>query len=217
VDPTSVLTDAPALFVRPILCQGGPFEGSTPRSPQALPFSCTATPYALEPDSPDSLRSSGHTGNSTTSLPLDPALAQFPTTTPSADSAHPNGSALLPVANNNGARDLVGSTQLMLSSSVASARAVHGNSGTWLVDVSLSPHETVLFDEVARRYFDLQLAIDLDGEIVSAPIIEPTQSGYRPFDGRIELAGPSQAWAEGIAAALQSGPLSIPLELAHAA
>ena len=219
VGTTYVLTDAPALLVRPLLCQSGPFDGSTPPppSPEALPLTCAETPYAREPDSLDRSHASGHSANSTTSLPFDPVLAQLPDTTPSADSAHPNGSALLPVAYGSGERDLVGPTQLTLSSGVASARAVQSNSGAWLVDVSLSPHEAALVNEVGSRYFHLHLAVDLDGEIVSAPFAEPTQSGYRPFDGRTELAGPSQAWAEGIAAALQTGPLPIPLELVHAA
>jgi len=217
VDATSVLTDATALLVRPLLCQSGPFDGSPSPSPQTLPLSCPGTPYALEPDSANQSHANRHIGNSSPSLLLDPALAQFPTTTPSADSAHPNGSALLPVANGDGERVLVGPTQLTLSSGVASETAVQGSSGAWLVDVSLSPRETALFDDVASRDLHWQLAVDLDGEIVGAPIIEPTQSSYRPFDGRIELAGPSQAWADGIAAVLQSGPLPIPLELAYAA
>jgi hypothetical protein len=217
LNPLSVFTGSPALLVRPLWCQSGPFDGSATLSPQTLPVSCAGTPYAVEPDSPDPSRAGSPSGYSVPSLRLDPALANFLTTTPSADSANPNGSALLPVANGQGERDLVGSTQLTLSASVASARVVQSNSGAWLVDVSLSQHEAALFDEVASKFFHLQLAVDLNGEIVSSPVIEPTESSYRPFDGRMELAGPSQSWAEDIAAALQSGPLPIPLELAHAA
>jgi hypothetical protein len=214
VDSTSVLTELPVLLVRPLLCQSGPFDGSTPPSPQTLPLGCAETPYVLEPDSPDP--DGSHGGNFTTA-PFDPALAQFPTTTPSADSAHPGGAALLPIANGNGERDLVGSTRLTLSSNGASARVVQGTPGRWLVDVSLSPSETALLGEVASKYLPMQLVIDLNGEVVSTPIIEPASSSDQPFDGRLELAGPTQAWADEIAAALESGPLPIPLELAHAA
>jgi hypothetical protein len=52
-DPTSVLTEFPALLVMPVVCQSGPFGGVTPSSPGTAPLSCLYTPDAVEPDSPD--------------------------------------------------------------------------------------------------------------------------------------------------------------------
>ena len=105
---------------------------------------------------------------------------------------HP-AAILLPVARGDGQRDLVGPTQ-----------------------VSLSPHEAALLDEVAVTYGPGELAVDLDGEIMSILIRDTAQSGYEPFEDRLELVEPSQARADQIAAALQAGPLPLPLELASA-
>lgn len=215
-DPGSVLTESPALLFRPLLCQSGPFDGSAAPS-QALPLSCAGTPYVIQPAIPDPPSASGVAGYSIAPVRPDPALAAFPSTTPSADGTHPLASALLPDTRGNGNRDLVGPTQMTLSASVATASVAESKLGGWIVNVSLSPDEARLFDQVASDNFHLPLAVDLDGEIVSSPIIEPTQRSYRSFDGRIGLSGPSREWAEDVAAALQSGPLPIPLALARAA
>jgi hypothetical protein len=215
--PGSLLTESPALLVRPLLCQSEPFDGSRASPFQALPARCAGTPYAVQPDTPEPSSPGSPLAYSVPSVQPDPALAPFPTTTPGADAANPDASALLPIAGDDKVRDLVGPAQLTLSSKVATARVVQNGAGTWLVDVSLSAREATLFDQVAYKNFHLQLAVDLDGEIVSSPIIEPTRSSYTSLDGRLELTGPSRAWAEDIAAALQSGPLPMALQLAHAA
>lgn len=106
---------------------------------------------------------------------------------------HPDA-VLLSVARGDGQRDLVGPTQ-----------------------VSLSPHEATLLDEVAVTYGPGDLAVDLDGEVVSILIRDTAQSGYEPFEDRPELVEPSRERADEIAAVLQAGPLPIPLELASAA
>jgi hypothetical protein len=199
VDPSGELAESPALLVRPLLFQYGPFRGSTPAPPQTSALGCAETPSAPEPESPDPSDTGRHAGNSVPPLMLHPADVP------------------LPVARGDGERDLVGPTQLSLSTSEASARVVQGTSGPWLVDISLSPHEAALLDEVASTYRPGELAVDLDGEIAGILVRDLAQRGYEPCEDRLELAEPSLARADEIAAALQAGPLPIPLELAHAA
>jgi hypothetical protein len=123
----------------------------------------------------------------------------------------------LPVASGDGERNLVGPTQLSLSPSEASARVVHGISGPWLGDVSLSPLDSALLDEVASTHCPGEFAGDLDGEIAGILVCDPTQRGYEPYEGRLGLAEPSLARADEIAARLEAGPSPISLELASAA
>lgn len=45
------------------------------------------------------------------------------------------------------------------------------------------------WDRVANRNFHMMLAVDLNGVIISAPIIQPTQRYFSSFRGAGELAG----------------------------
>jgi hypothetical protein len=59
---------------------------------------------------------------------------------------------------------------------------------------------------VARASFHQLLALDVGGVVVSAPIIEPTQSSFTSFQGRGQVSGNwNQAEATRIASAMQSG------------
>ena len=42
---------------------------------------------------------------------------------------------------------------------------------------------------MAEENFHQLLAIELDGEVYSAPIIQPTQSTFSSFDGKGEISG----------------------------
>jgi hypothetical protein len=208
-DPTSFLTASPALLVRPVLCMSGPYRSSSQRSPGKLPSSCAGTPYAMTATTPD-----GHGGYSGEALTDDPLLAGHPSTTPAHDAAHPADVALLPVAWSSGVRYLVGPTGLTLSSKVASALVAKNRFGGWEVRVQLDSAAAAQWDLVAHEYFHLQIAVDLNGSVVTAPLIEPAQAAYTSFDSQIEMSGfQSEGAAAAVAAALQSGPLPIPLHV----
>jgi hypothetical protein len=64
---------------------------------------------------------------------------------------------------------------------------------------------------VAKRYFHRQLAIDLNGVIVETPLIEPDSLTFSSFDGQMQLLALSKTDAHDLAAALATGPLSVPL------
>ena len=42
---------------------------------------------------------------------------------------------------------------------------------------------------MAQENFHQLLGIELDGEVYSAPIIQPTQSSFTSFDGQGEISG----------------------------
>jgi len=207
-DPTSFLTASPALLVRPVLCLSGPYQPSSQSSPGDLLSNCAGTSYAIAPATPDG------DGYTTATFSNDPALAGYPSTSPAQDADNPADVALLPTAGSSGERDLVGPTALTLSSKVASAEVAKNRLGGWVVRVQLDAGAAAQWDLVAHEYFHLQIAVDLDGSVVTAPLIEPSQAAYTSFDSQIEMSGfQSKEAAAAVAAALQSGPLPIPLHV----
>jgi hypothetical protein len=207
-DPRSALTASPALLVRPVLCLSGPYRPSSQGSPGDLLSNCAGTSYAITPATPDG------DGYTTANFSNDPALAGYPSTSPAQDADNPADVALLPTAGSSGERYLVGPTALTLSSKVASAEVAKNRLGGWVVRVQLDAGAAAQWDRVAYEYFHLQIAVDLDGSVVTAPLIEPSQTAYTSFDSRFEMEGfQSDAEATAVAAALQSGPLPIPLHV----
>jgi preprotein translocase subunit SecD len=176
-----------------------------------LPSTCAGTPYAVQPAT---LQTDGGGDFIYAVPPDDPALAAYPSTSPTQDAQNPASAALLAIAGSADGRYLVGPSELALSSKVASAQATQDHLGSWIVEVQLDAGAAAQWDHVAQRYFHLQLAIDLNGSVVSAPLIEPGQASYTSFDRQIVMSGfQSKASAAAVAAALQSGPLPIPLHV----
>ncbi len=103
-----------------------------------------------------------------------------------------------------GARYVLGPA-VMTSRAIASATATE-RSGHWVVDWTTTSAGSALWDRVAQANFHLLLAFDVGGVVVSAPIIEPTNSAFASFKGHGEVSGDwSQTEASNIAAAMQSG------------
>jgi preprotein translocase subunit SecD len=72
-----------------------------------------------------------------------------------------------------------------------------------------------LWDKVAQENFHQLLGIELDGEVYSAPIIQPTQSTFTSFDGKGEISGNlTQSDAQNLAQAMNFGALPITLKAA---
>ncbi len=203
----SPLLASPALLIRPVLCRSAPYNGSSDRPGGTASSNCVGTSSQLQPATPDG------SGFILPNSSDDPALASFPSTTPAQDSADPNGFALLPFAGSSNIRYLVGPVEMALNSKVASAQ-VQNRSGEWVVSIQLSSSASQQLDQVGSEHFHGYLGADLNGQIVWAPIIEPTQTSFTSFDGKMDIYGPlSRAGAEAVAAALQSGPLPIPLQV----
>jgi hypothetical protein len=209
--PSSFLTASPRLLVRAVTCFARAQSG--PLSTHPLPATCSNPRYAAPSATPDGTSSTS--GFTVRNVQPDPALSVYATTTPAQDAASPNAYALLPIINSSSSvtkRYLVGPTQLTLSSKVASATVVRAAiSGGWIVKVRLNPRESRLWDQVAAEYFHRQLAIDLNGVIVEAPLIQPNSASFNSFDGQMQLIATTKSGAYDLAAALTTGPLAVPL------
>ena len=77
----------------------------------------------------------------------------------------------------------------MTSTSIAAAVASKDQTGTWVVDYTTTKRGAAVWDKVARENFHTLLGIDFDGRVVSAPVIQPTQSSFSSFNGRGEISG----------------------------
>ena len=77
----------------------------------------------------------------------------------------------------------------MTSAAIAHASATRNQTGAWVVNYTTTARGTVLWDRVAEENFHALLGIDLNGVVVSAPIIQPTQTSFTSFDGRGEISG----------------------------
>lgn len=194
--------------LRPVTCFAPPYSG-TPTS-AALPETCSAPQYDLTASnlqiSVDSMQPANTVGP-------DPALAAFASSTPTFNDTHPNSEVLLPAAPESGqagVRYLLGSAQVT-NSGLQSMVAQHLAS-TWGVLVTLTETGAVQWDELASHQFHAYIAVDIDGQVESAPLNQPGQQTFSSFQGKVQIAGNfTEQTARGIAAMLNSGPLPVPL------
>jgi preprotein translocase subunit SecD len=99
---------------------------------------------------------------------------------------------------------------------VASATATQNQLGEWVVDYTLNGSAgSAKWDQVAQQNFHQLLAIELDGDVYSAPIIQPTQASFSSFQGKGEISGSlTQQDAQNLAQAMNYGALPITLRAA---
>jgi preprotein translocase subunit SecD len=77
----------------------------------------------------------------------------------------------------------------MTSASVAHASATRDQTGAWVVDYTTTRRGSALWDKVAKENFHKFVGIDFDGVVVSAPLIQPSQSAFTSFSGAGEVSG----------------------------
>lgn len=74
------------------------------------------------------------------------------------------------------------------SSSIKSAKAVKQN-GQWVVTYTLTPAGATAFDALAKSQFHALIAIVANGEVYSAPVMQPSLTHFVTFAGSGEVAG----------------------------
>jgi preprotein translocase subunit SecD len=102
-------------------------------------------------------------------------------------------------------RYLLGPSEMKLNSAnVSSVVAQKTRQGQWIVKIHLTPTAAATWDRVARESFHQFLAIDMNGVVVSAPIIQPTYASFKSFKGSLEVSGQiTAANARDLAAAVK--------------
>ncbi len=202
------------LFFRPALCYANAFtlsKGQT-ASTAPLPAQCAA-PYQLTAANlgvtPDSNSTAGYTSKN---VGPDPQFTTTPSTPATADKAA--ATVLIPGSRAAGTQDiryLLGPAGLS-GTAVKSANA-QLNNGQWSVNLDLTSSGASQWDALAQKQFHAIIAIDLDGQVVSAPITQPTQSSFTSFDGRVSISGGfTEDFAKTLAADLNFGALPVKLD-----
>jgi preprotein translocase subunit SecD len=152
--------------------------------------------------------------------PPDPQFIDVPSTSVYKPN-YENSTVLLPglagACGQSGLRCVLGPSE-MSGSDISSAQATQNQLGQWVVDYSLKGQSgSNKWDQVANQNFHLPLGIELDGNVYSAPIIQPTQAAFSSFQGKGEIsagAALTQQDAQNLAQAMNYGALPITLRAA---
>ena len=196
------------LQFRPVLCSADPYtppKKGTTLPP--LPSACSAATYSLQKPTL-TVDSSGNSNEN--SIPPDPTLSSYRTTSSSYDDTHPHKPVLVPLQG-GGLRYLLGPSELS-GSAVASAVAQF-QTNAWVVNATLTRTGATAWDTLASKYFHELIGIDLDGQVISAPLTQPDQAAFTSFAGRVQISGNfTQTSAENLALDLNYGSLPVQLK-----
>ncbi|HEX3839719.1 MAG TPA: hypothetical protein VHU85_02900 [Acidimicrobiales bacterium] len=193
-----------AFSIRPVLCYAPPLTSgsgqasSTRPLPTCAPSSeLTATNLGVKPD-PSS--ANGFTSNSSV-VRADPQFSGYPSTPLAND--NPNDTVLLPAqSSQQGNIRFVLGPAAITRSAVKSASA-HLVNNQWTINITLTGEGSTQWDALAQSQFHAIIGIDIGGKVVSAPIVQPSQTSFSSFDGQMQISGSfNQKQAEALAASL---------------
>jgi hypothetical protein len=175
--------------VRSVLCIVPPYNDSVqPVAGRLSSSSCT----------PESLLSSANLGTAPSNnaqgytvnrVPLDSKLIGTPSTKSAADVA--SATVLLPGLSDAASKNryLLGPVQLSGAAIATAVARYQESSKQWVVNLTMTKRGKALWDKVACTDFDRELAIVVNGTVVSSPLIQPTQNSCTSFDGQASIAG----------------------------
>ncbi|HVA71146.1 MAG TPA: protein translocase subunit SecD [Acidimicrobiales bacterium] len=196
------------LLFRPVICQAAVGSKLAPLGKKALP-ACGAT-YQMTEANLAVTPANNVAGFTSNNLPPDPAFTDLASTQPSSDL--PKDSVLLPLLGQPSVRYVLGPSELT-GQSIKKAVAQQDQTGAWVVNYTLTSAGSPLWDKVASQNFHQLLAIELDGVVQSAPIIQPTQSTFTSFQGTGQISGSfSEGSAKNLALAMNFGALPVRLQ-----
>ena len=155
-----------------------------------------------------------NSGQPANNIPADPDFGPYP----SSQNDDPAKTVLLtddPAAGAQQYSRFVLAEASLSAAAIASASAIFDTSiDAWVVTYTFTPSGARAWDQVAQANFHQYVAIDLDGVVESAPLIQPNQVVFTSFAGKGEISGNfTAASAKTLAALLVSGPLVAPLHL----
>ncbi len=189
------------LLFRPVLCEAGVGTKLV-----KTPLPACAPQYQ---DTEANLNVNTTTGNPVNIAP-DPAFTDIASTKPAKDLAQ--DTVLLPLLGQPGVRYVLGKSELT-GHSIKKAIAQQDQAGAWVVNYTLTSTGSPLWDKVAAENFHQLLAIELDGVVQSAPLIQPNQASFTSFDGQGQISGSfTEASAKTLALAMNFGALPVRLQ-----
>lgn len=187
---TALASATAHVYFRPVLCTAPPYVAAGPNPPASGSPACSASSVLSAENLSVEPMGSSPSGFTSANVAPDTGLASVRSTRPSADRA--SATVLLPALGGScyakGYRCVLGPAE-MTGSSIASATAKHVQRGAWFVDYATTARGSQLWDKVAEENFHEQLAVEVNGVVYSAPLMQPTQSSFTSFDGRGEIGG----------------------------
>lgn len=175
--------------MRPVLCYApaysttpGQVRPTRPLPTCSSPFQLTASNLQIDPAANNV---NGYVSNP--NIGADPQFAAYPSTISSNDLL--NQDVLLSGTSATGAtnRYVLGPAGLTRSS-IASAQAKN-ESGQWVIILTLTSRGATQWDTLAAQQFHAIIGVVINGQVVSAPITQPTQSSFTSFRGQVGISG----------------------------
>ncbi len=196
------------LFFRPATCFAPAFtvaKGQT-GNPGPLP-TCAATSQLTAAN----LAVNTSTGQATQNPPADTAFTTYPSTSPLNDAKA--ATVLLPGPPGQGTQRYVLGPAQVTGSQIKSANASLSQTGQWTVNINFSPAGATAWDALAQQQFHAIIGIDLDGQVISAPITQPSQQSFTSFAGQVQISGSfTEDQAKALATELNYGALPVKLD-----
>lgn len=186
----ATLGNTAQLLFRPALCYAPSLSVAKGASPSAGPLPPCSPSSALTAANlqvtPNSNTLNGYTSNN--NIPPDQQFTSFASTPSTSDNK--NETVLLPGSANSGGNG----TRYVLGPAGLTGTAVHSANaqlvqGQWVVNLTLTSDGANQWDTFARQQFHQIIGIDLDGQVISAPITQPSQSAFTPFNGQVQISG----------------------------
>jgi hypothetical protein len=181
-------TAGSSFSIRPVLCYAPPYSPAFGQAQPTGPLPTCSASSQLTPSSlnvtPANDNVNGFTADSNV-LP-DPKFANYPSTPKSG--LDPKATVLLPGTRIEGSSRYVLGPAGFTRSGVASAQATE-QSGQWLIELTLTQRGSAQWDALAAEQFHAILGIVINGQVVSAPITQPTQSSFTSFHGQLSIGG----------------------------
>src|ERR1035437_3465947 len=207
----ATLGNTAQLFFRPALCYA-PAEtlakgavattGALPTC--AASSALTLTNLAVKSDSSNV---NGYTSNN--NIPVDPHFATYASTT----TDDKNATVLLPgTSSSQGTGRYVLGPAMLTGTAVKSASA-QLVSNQWAVSIVLTGPGSTAWDALSQQQFHVIIGIDLDGQVMPAPITQPSQTSFTSFNGQVQISGSfTQDQAKTLATELNYGSLPVKLD-----
>ena len=196
------------LFFRPALCfaPGETVVKGQPVSNGPLPACAAASQLTAA-----NLAVNTSTGQATQNPPADTQFATYPSTTPLADTK--SATVLLPGLPGQGSERYVLGPAQVTGAQIKSANASLSQAGQWTVNINFSGPGATAWDTLAQQQFHAIIGIDLDGQVISAPITQPSQTSFTSFAGQVQISGSfTQDQAQTLATELNYGALPVKLD-----
>lgn len=200
--PAVVLGDA--FSIRPVLCYAPPLTlgsgqaATTDPLPICAPSSqLTATNLEVRLDPSGG---NGYTSNAA-GVGADPQFARYPSTSPGNDDL--NSTVLLPSqSRTQGSGRFVLGPAALTRSAIKSASAQLVNN-QWAINITFTDAGAAQWDTLAQQQFHAIIGIDVGGKVASAPVMQPTQTSFSSFNGRMQFSGSfTEKQAKALAASL---------------